>query len=219
MHTLPPLPYTYDALEPVIDVMTMQIHHTRHHQTYIDKLNAWLSTYPSYESWSVRDLLIKIKELPDSLQGVVRNHAWWHHNHSLFWKIMKPAQENNRLTAWSAIEQAIINTFWSFEVFQSQFSDKAVGYFGSGWCWLVQFDEMSHPLGKGGLGGFEIITTTNQDSPLMNGKIPLLWLDLWEHAYYLHYQNKRADYISARWSLVNWDEVEKNFSTLGMGSK
>jgi superoxide dismutase, Fe-Mn family len=201
MHTLPPLPYTYDDLEPFIDAMTMQIHHTKHHQTYIDKLNAWLSGHPTYESWSVRDLLTKIKELPDSLQAIVRNHAGWHHNHSLFWKIMRPAQENNKPTEWSALHQAVVSTFWSFESFQSQFSDKAVAHFGSGWCWLVKSGD-----------SLEIITTTNQDSPLMNNKTPLLWLDLWEHAYYLHYQNKRADYVSARWTLVNWDEVEKNLN-------
>jgi Fe-Mn family superoxide dismutase len=215
MHTLPQLPYSYDALEPLIDAMTMQIHHTRHHQTYIDKLNAWISAHPIYESWSVTELLEKINELPDSLQGIVRNHAWWHANHSLFWKIMRSTTDNNMPTEWSALHQAIIKIFWSFESFQSSFSDKAVAHFGSGWVWLV-----SYPLDKGrsetsapgvGLGGFEIITTSNQDSPLMNWKIPLLGLDLWEHAYYLHYQNKRADYISARWSLVNWDEVEKNF--------
>lgn len=143
---------------------------------------------------------MKIKELPDSLQGIVRNHAGWHHNHSLFWKIMGPAQESNKPTEWSVLHQAIIRIFWSFESFQSQFSDKAVAHFGSGWCWLVQSGD-----------NLEIITTTNQDSPLMDGKTPLLWLDLWEHAYYLHYQNKRADYVSARWSLVNWDEVEQNF--------
>jgi Fe-Mn family superoxide dismutase len=149
---------------------------------------------------SVTELLTKIKELPDSLQGIVRNHAWWHANHSLFWKIMRPVQENNKLSEWSTLHQAIIDTFWSFESFQSSFSDKAVAHFGSGRCWLVKSGDT-----------LEIITTTNQDSPLMDSKIPLLWLDLWEHAYYLHYQNKRADYVSARWNVINWEEVEKNF--------
>ena len=199
MHTLPQLPYSYDALEPIIDTQTMQIHHMRHHQTYIDKLNAGLSTHPQYEWRSAQELLEKIKELPDSLQSIVRNHAWWHANHSLFWKIMRSSTENNMPSTNSLLYQAIIENFSSFESFQTLFNDKAVAHFGSGWCWLVKSSD-----------NLEIITTPNQDSPLMNWQQPLLGLDLWEHAYYLHYQNKRADYISARWSLVNWDEVEKN---------
>jgi len=200
MHTLPQLPYSYDALEPIIDTQTMQIHHMKHHQTYIDKLNAWLSTHPQYEWWSAQELLEKIKELPDSLQGIVRNHAWWHANHSLFWTIMRSSTENNMPSTDSSLYQAIVENFWSFDSFKDQFSSDWVAHFGSGWVWLVKdWTKLS------------IITTSNQDSPLMNWKTPLLGLDLWEHAYYLHYQNKRADYISARWSLVNWDEVEKNF--------
>lgn len=201
MHTLPPLPYSYDALEPVIDSMTMQIHHTKHHQTYIDKFNAWLSTHPNYEWLSVVELLEKTKELPEAIQNIVRNHGGWHANHTLFWKIMKSSTDNNRPTDWLSINQAIISTFWSFEAFQSNFSDKAIAHFWSWWCRLIQAETE-----------LKIITTSNQDSPIMDGNIPLLWLDLWEHAYYLHYQNKRADYVSARWSLVNWQEVEKNFN-------
>lgn len=200
MHTLPPLPYAYTALEPIIDTQTMQIHHTKHHQTYIDKLNAGLTPYPEYQSRSLEDLLTKIKELPDTLQGVVRNHGGGHHNHSLFWTIMRPAQSDNRPTPESALATAIDSQFGSFESFQQQFSDKAVAHFGSGWCWLVKSGDT-----------LEIITTSNQDSPLIDGKTPLLGLDLWEHAYYLHYQNKRADYVSARWSVVNWEGVEKKF--------
>lgn len=199
MHTLPNLPYSYDALEPIIDAQTMQIHHTKHHQTYIDKLNAWLSAHPTYESWSVVELLNKINELPDSLQGIVRNHAGGHANHSLFWKIMRPASENNQPNLSWSLGQAITNQFGSFESFKDQFSTVAVNHFWSGWAWLVQNGDT-----------LEIMSTSNQDSPLMQNKMPLLWLDIWEHAYYLHYQNKRADYIASRWSLVNWDEVEKN---------
>ncbi len=214
MYTLPTLKYDYHTLSPVIDPQTMEIHHTRHHQAYIDKLNAGLQTHPEYADRSLEELLDKIKELPDSLQGVVRNHGGGHHNHSLFWDIMRAPREDNRPHPDSQIGQAISQTFESFEAFQSQFSDKAVGHFGSGWCWLVSLP--SYQEGSGEIISniwkkLEIITTANQDSPLMNGKTPLLCVDLREHAYYLHYQNKRADYVSARWSVVDWERVNENF--------
>lgn len=194
--TLPELPYAYDALEPVIDRETMQIHHTKHHQTYIDKLNAWLQPHPSYESWSVSNLLQKIEELPTDLQPIVKNHGGGHANHSLFWKIMRKPQENNLPVG--TLAQAIDAQFWSFATFKDKFTTAATNQFGSWWAWLVQSGD-----------NLEIISTPNQDSPLMNWKTPLLWLDVWEHAYYLQYQNKRAAYIDARWSLVNWEKVNE----------
>lgn len=198
MHILPPLKYDYNALEPVIDTQTMQIHHTRHHQAYIDKLNAGLQSHPEHLDRSLEDLLRKTKELPNSLQGIVRNHGGWHHNHSLFWEIMREPHEDSRPDADSQIIQGLSQIFGSFEDFQSAFSEKAIAHFGSGWCRLVQSGDI-----------LEIITTSNQDSPVMDDKKPLLGIDLWEHAYYLHYQNKRADYVSARWSVVDWDIVEQ----------
>ena len=200
--TLPELPYPYDALEPIIDRETMQIHHTKHHQAYIDKLNAWLQSHPSYESWSVSDLLKKIKELPDDLHKVVRNHGGGHANHTLFRTLMRPTQENNRPSENSPLAQAITKQFWSFEVFTDAFATAASGQFGSGWAWLVKsWDSL------------EVLATANQDSPLMEGKTPLLALDVWEHAYYLNYQNKRPAYIEARWSVVNWEKVEELYNS------
>ena len=197
--TLPPLPYSYDALEPVIDHETMQIHHTKHHQTYIDKLNAGLESHPEYSDWSLKDLLTKKAELPDSLQAVVRNHAWGHHNHSPFWTIMKAPSDNNLPTG--EIAQVINDTFWSFEAFKDKFSTTATNQFGSGWAWLVKSGE-----------SLEVIATANQDSPLMDHKTPLLGLDVWEHAYYLNYQNKRPAYIEARWSVINWEKVNELYT-------
>ena len=197
--TLPPLPYSYDALEPIIDRETMQIHHTKHHQTYIDKLNAGLESYPDYSDWSLKDLLTKIKELPEDLQKVVRNHAGGHHNHSLFWTIMKAPSDNNLPTG--EIAQAIVDSFWSFQAFKDTFSTAATNQFGSGWAWLVKSGD-----------NLEVIATANQDSPLMDGKTPLLGLDVWEHAYYLNYQNKRPAYIEARWSVINWEKVNELYT-------
>lgn len=194
--TLPPLPYAYDALEPIIDRETMQIHHTKHHQTYIDKLNAGLESYPDYSDWSLKDLLVKIRELPEDLQKVVKNHAGGHHNHSFFWTIMRPATEKNSPS--ETLAQAITDSFGSFEVFKDKFSTAATNQFGSGWARLVKVGD-----------NLEVIATANQDSPLMEGKTPLLGLDVWEHAYYLNYQNKRPAYIEARWSVVNWEKVEE----------
>ena len=197
--TLPNLPYAYDALEPVIDRETMQIHHTKHHQTYIDKLNAGLESYPEYSTWSLTDLLTKKDELPDSLQGIVKNHAGGHHNHSLFWTIMRSPSDNNLPTG--EIAQVINDTFWSFEAFKDKFSTTATNQFGSGWAWLVKSGE-----------SLEVISTANQDSPLMDHKTPLLGLDVWEHAYYLNYQNKRPAYIEARWSVINWEKVNELYT-------
>ena len=201
MHTLPHLPYDYDALEPVIDTTTMQIHHTRHHQAYIDKLNVGLSTYPQYKWLSIVELLTQFDTLPEDLQPIVQNHWWWHANHSLFRKTMIRQTESESTKLDSVhLMQAIDSVFGSFDVFVEQFTAAALSRFGSGWAWLVKDGQT-----------LSIRTTANQDSPLMQGKIPLLGLDVWEHAYYLRYQNKRADYIAAWFSIVNWKQVEKNY--------
>lgn len=163
MYILPPLKYEYNALEPVIDTQTMQIHHTRHHQAYIDKLNAGLQNHAEYLDRSLEDLLNKIKKLPDNLQGIVRNHGGGHYNHSLFWEIMRTPHNDNSPDSDSQIGQAICQKFGSFKSFQTTFRDKAIEHFGSGWCWLIKSDN-----------SLEIITTSNQDSPLMDNKIPLL---------------------------------------------
>ncbi len=199
MFTLPDLPYSTNALEPVIDTQTMTIHHTKHHQWYINNLNAWLEQYPDYQSRSLEDLLTKINDLPDQLQSIVRKQGGWHANHSLFWTIMRPVQEDNKPT-WS-LAHAIDEQFGSFEAFKEKLSTAAASQFGSGRGWLV----------KSG-NSLEILATANQDSPLMDNKTPLLGVDVREHAYYLHYQNRRPDYLKARWELVNWEKVEELYN-------
>lgn len=196
---LPPLPYSYDALEPIIDRETMQIHHTKHHQAYLDKLNAWLDSYPHYEWVSVSELLRTLDTLPDALQPIVRNHGGGHSNHSLFWKTLRSPRENNQ--PHGALLEALTTHFGSFGQFQEAFTNVALNHFGSGWAWLVKTTDNT----------LMVLSTANQDNPLMQGHTPLLGLDVWEHAYYLKYQNKRADYIQARWSLINWDEVSNLF--------
>lgn len=201
MYTLPQLPYSYDALEPVIDAQTMEIHHTRHHQTYIDKLNAGLTSYPQYHWLSVEELLVQFDTLPDSLKPVVRNHGGGHANHSLFWTIMCTQVESEKYKAESTkLMEAIAAAFGSFESFVEQFTTASTNQFGSGWAWLVQNSE----------GNLQVISTSNQDSPLLQWLTPLMGIDVREHAYYLTYQNKRADYIRAWLSIVNWREVEEN---------
>jgi len=214
MHTLPPLPYDYDALEPIIDTQTMQIHHTRHHQTYIDKLNTWLSAYPQYEWLSVTDLLQQFDTLPDALKPVVRNHGGGHANHSFFWKIMCPVATSEVYKVESkVIMDAISQSFGSFESFVEQFRTAAMNQFGSGRCRLVKGHESwvaSEEWLLTDSKKLSIMSTANQDNPLMQGLLPILWLDVREHAYYLKYQNKRLDYINAWFSVINWKEVEKN---------
>lgn len=201
MYTLPQLPYDYTALEPLIDAQTMQIHHTRHHQTYIDKLNSGLASYPQYQWLSVEELLRQFDTLPDVLKSVVRNHGGGHANHSLFWTIMCPTDKSEKSKIESIkLMEAINQSFDSFENFVEQFTTAALNQFGSGWARLVKNSQWT----------LSIIATANQDSPLMQGLTPLLWLDVREHAYYLTYQNKRADYIKAWLNIVNWNEVEKN---------
>ncbi len=199
MHTLPHLPYEYDALEPIIDTQTMQIHHTRHHQTYIDKLNIWLSVYPEYEWLSAKDLLLQFDILPETLKPIVRNHAWWHANHSLFWKIMCPLEESKEWKIKSEqLMKVIDETFGSFDNFVEQFISVATNQFGSGRTRLVK--EWIN---------LRIVSTANQDSPWMQWLVPLLGIDVREHAYYLKYQNRRIDYIKSWFDIINWNEVQQ----------
>lgn len=197
-HVLPQLPYAHNALEPHIDARTMEIHHTKHHQTYVDKLNAALEKHPVLFEKKIEDLLRGFANVPVDIKTAVRNHGGGHANHSLFWQLMTPHARDKVLTG--AIAEAITRDFGSFEGFKEKFSTVALNQFGSGWAWLVVHNGM-----------LEVYSTANQDSPLMEGKTPLLCLDIWEHAYYLHYQNKRADYIAAWWNVVNWTKVNELF--------
>lgn len=192
-HELPKLPYGFDALEPSIDARTMEIHYTKHHQGYVDKLNVALEEYPDLQVKKVEELLANNLEIvPEEIKTAIRNNAGGHANHSLFWEIMTPLSGDLE----GDLLEAINSSFGSLEDFKKKFSDVALGRFGSGWAWLVVNN-----------GRLEIISSANQDSPVMSGVIPILGLDVWEHAYYLHYQNKRADYVSAWWNVVNWKKV------------
>lgn len=196
--TLPDLPYAYDALEPHIDAKTMEIHHTKHHQTYVKKANAALEGHPMADR-PVEEVLKNIDSLNDNIKQAVINNAGGHANHSMFWEVMSPNGGDNPK---GNVAGAIDSTFGSFDTFKEKFSNAGVTRFGSGWAWLVV---------KGG-SNLEVISTPNQDSPLMQGLEPILGLDVWEHAYYLKYQNRRPDYIAAFWNVVNWDKVEENFN-------
>jgi Fe-Mn family superoxide dismutase len=198
-HQLPELPYPYNALEPYIDEMTMKIHHTKHHQAYVDNLNSALDKYPEFYDYSVEELLKNISKVPKDIRQQVINHGGGHANHTFFWKIMAP---NSGGEPSGNLASAINSSFNSFSGFKEQFTKVALGHFGSGWAWLVL-----NPKKK-----LQIISTPNQDSPLMKNQIPLIGIDLWEHAYYLKYQNRRADYISAWWNVVNWRAVEERFN-------
>jgi superoxide dismutase, Fe-Mn family len=195
--TLPPLPYPADSLEPHIDKTTMEIHHDKHHGTYVTNLNKALESAPDLANKSIEELLANnCAAVPDAIKTAVRNNGGGHANHSLFWNLMS---KNGGGAPKGEIQSIITSSFISFEAFKEKFNAAATGRFGSGWAWLV----------KGNSGQFEIISTANQDSPLMEGKKPILGLDVWEHAYYLKYQNRRPEYISAWWNVVNWDEVNK----------
>ena len=195
-HTLPELGYKYDALEPHFDARTMEVHHGKHHQAYVDKLNAALEGHAELQKFSVDDLLKNFNKVPDAIKTAVKNHGGGHANHSFWWPML-----GNSSQAKGRVVDAIHESFESLEKFKEQFNTAATTLFGSGWAWLV-VDQ----------GRLEIMQTQNQDSPLMQGKIPVLGIDLWEHAYYLKYQNKRPDYISAFWNVVNWKQVDGNFA-------
>ncbi len=194
-HELPALPYDYKALEPHIDARTMEIHHSKHHQGYVSKLNAALEKHPDLGSKNVEALIGDLDSLPDDIRVAVRNNGGGHANHSLFWQIMKPSGGGKPS---GALADAINSTFGDFDQFKQQFSNAAATRFGSGWAWLVAVD-----------GKLIVESTPNQDSPLMRGMTPILGLDVWEHAYYLKYQNRRPDYIAAWWNVINWDDVAK----------
>lgn len=192
-HSLPSLGYDYDALEPFIDAETMRIHHTKHHQTYVDKLNAALEGHPELAEKGVDQLISDLTKVPESIRTAVRNHGGGHSNHGFFWSLLK-----KEVSPGGEIKAALERDFGSIENFQSTFSAQAALVFGSGWTWLV--------TDKGKLS---IVTTANQDSPLSQGQTPVLGLDVWEHAYYLKYQNRRPDYINAFFKVINWDRVNK----------
>ncbi len=196
-YELPPLPYPYDALEPYIDARTMEIHHTGHHGAYVRNVNAALEKHPELPAWSIEDLLRNISQVPEDIRTAVRNNGGGHANHSIFWTIMGP---NAGGEPSGELAQVINQTFGSFATFKEQFSAAAAGVFGSGWAWLV--------LNGGRL---EIITRPNQDSPYMDGLYPVMGLDVWEHAYYLKYQNRRPEYIANWWNVVNWDAVAQRY--------
>jgi Fe-Mn family superoxide dismutase len=196
-HELPPLPYDYAALEPHIDEQTMRIHHDKHHATYVNNLNAALEKHPDLQKKSIEDLLRGINSVPEDIRTMVRNNGGGHANHTMFWEIMGPKGSGQPS---GAIADAIKAAFGGFDQFKEQFAKAAVGRFGSGWAWLIDAG-----------GKLVIESSANQDSPLMEGKKPILGLDVWEHAYYLKYQNRRPDYIAAWWNVVNWDAVNKRF--------
>ena len=198
--TLPPLPYAPDALEPHIDKMTMEIHHGKHHNAYVTNLNKALESAPDLAAKTVEELLAaNCAGVPESIRTAVRNNGGGHINHSMFWKIMKPGGGGAPV---GNVAQAITGTFGSFDAFKEKFNAAAATRFGSGWAWLISSG-----------GKLEITSTANQDSPVMEGKSPILGVDVWEHAYYLKYQNRRADYLGAWWNVVNWPAVEARFNS------
>ena len=197
-HQLPQLPYDHSALEPHIDAQTMQLHHGKHHATYVSKLNEALAKHPELEGREVADLLRNLNSVPEDIRTAVRNHGGGHVNHTMFWQIMGP---NTGGKPTGTIADAIGNAFGSFEEFQKKFNDAGAAQFGSGWVWLV---------GDG--NSVKIITTANQDSPFLQGLYPIMGNDVWEHAYYLKYQNRRPDYLAAWWNVVNWSAVEERFA-------
>lgn len=199
MHQLPELKYSFDALEPHIDARTMEIHHDRHHAGYVNNLNNALEGQGPLQGKSLEDLLGDLGAVPEGIRTAVRNNGGGHANHSLFWEILSP---NGGGSPSGDLASAIDRAFGSFESFQEKFTAAATGRFGSGWAWLSVTGS-----------GLEVSSTPNQDTPLMEGKTPILGLDVWEHAYYLHYQNKRPDYVKAWWNVVHWAEVERRFAS------
>ena len=194
-HSLPALPYPTDALEPHIDKMTMEIHHGKHHNAYVTNLNAALEKHPDLQSKSIEDLLKQISTVPEDIRTAVRNNGGGHANHSMFWQIMAPGAGG---APEGPIADAINSSFGTFDTFKEQFAKAGVGRFGSGWAWVINTGS-----------ALAIESTANQDSPIMEGKKVVFGLDVWEHAYYLKYQNRRPDYITAWWNVVNWAEINK----------
>jgi Fe-Mn family superoxide dismutase len=195
-YSLPALPYDFAALEPHVDAQTMQIHHGKHHQAYVNNLNAALEKAPELQGKKLADILANLSAVPEGIRTAVRNNGGGHWNHSAFWRLMGPGKGG---TPSGALAKAFDASFGSFDKFKEQFAAAAMGRFGSGWAWVV----------KDG-AKLAIMSTANQDNPLMEGKTAILGLDVWEHAYYLKYQNRRADYIGAWWNVVNWAEVDAN---------
>jgi Fe-Mn family superoxide dismutase len=193
---LPALAYPYDALEPHLDARTMEIHHGKHHATYVTNLNNAVAGHPDLQEKTIESIIADLNQVPESIRATVRNHGGGHLNHSMYWQMMGPGKGG---APSGALARAIDKAFGSFDAFKDGFSKAAVGRFGSGWGWLV----------KDTSGGLQILATANQDSPLSDGLKPLLTVDVWEHAYYLKYQNRRADFVAAWWNVVNWDYVAK----------
>ena len=204
-YTLPNLPYPANALEPSIDTMTMEIHHGRHHKAYVDNLNKALEGQTALANKPIEQLLREIKQVPENIRQAVINNGGGHANHTMFWEIMGPKAGGNPS---GPLAEEISKTFGDFNNFKTQIKQAGVGRFGSGWAWLVLAD-----------GKLQILSTPNQDSPVMNGQTPILGVDVWEHAYYLKYQNKRPDYIDAWWNVVNWSAVAKRYSEAKTGKK
>ena len=196
MHTLPKLPYDYNALEPYIDELTMTIHHTKHHQAYIDKLNGAVKG-TKFENMDVNEVLKKINDVPENIRTAVRNHGGGHSNHTFFWQIRAP---NAGGEPHGNAGDSISHTFGSFDKFKEEFTNMTMTIFGSGWAWLIIKDNK-----------LEVIKTPNHDSPLMDGKVPILGIDMWEHAFYILRQNRKNEYIDAFWHVVNWKQVEDNY--------
>src|SRR3989344_831509 len=195
MFAMSDLGYKYDALEPYIDAKTMEIHYTKHHQAYVDKLNEAVAKHPELKEKFIDELLKDIKSVPEDIRIAVQNHGGGHFNHTLFWGSMTPGGSKKT-------PEAITKTFGSLENFKAKMTEAAVGRFGSGWAWLVKNGDK-----------LEVYSTANQDCPLMEGKVPILGLDVWEHAYYLKYQNRRPEYVEAWWNVVNWDSVAERLNT------
>ena len=194
MHTLPKLPYSYDALAPHIDAQTMEIHHTKHHNAYVTNLNNALEAHPDLAEKPLEELLASLDTVPEDIRVAVRNNGGGHANHSLFWQTLSPQGGGEPV---GALAEAIAASFGDFTSFKEVFANAAMTRFGSGWAWLV----------KDSSGGLAVTSTPNQDSPVMEGNTPLLGLDVWEHAYYLHYQNRRAEYVASWWNVVHWEAV------------
>ena len=205
-YQLPALPYAYDALEPHFDAQTMEIHHSKHHQAYVNNANAVLANLPEWKKLSAEELIARLAELPENVRTPLRNNAGGHANHSLFWQILKTGT-----TLQGKLKATIERDFGSVEAFQAEFEKAAATRFGSGWAWLVYED-----------GKLKVVSTANQDSPLMGQAVsgasgyPIIGLDVWEHAYYLKFQNRRPDYIKAFWQVVNWDEAARRFESVAV---